>query len=657
MLVEVPSIINSAHLESQLTSFVIISHGVTQWARWQKNTGDPYEGGFHPFETSANSAGGDPGVRKGDPDTKDEVKTQYICHPWQTPCLTVHEIPLSERSWHSLPAKKEGRLSWISRTAAQILRHENLHATDGSVVFSNFYKAMTDEMWRTVGNGCVQFISSPQLMIQSIIRGSDRIRYQICWQRETSAVPDLMSGAFASSSLSPIYIRAVQGHSGKTKVDLSLMKAWEVTTEHTYILFHAGWRHNMDSILRNGLLAGGATEKPGRRQHCYFSIRDPRVAAPGDQSTTYYPTDRDKEEIATGITTRAYPIHDKALDAMYQIDLRRAKELGLHFYQTPSLAVLCDSNIPPECIIKITDMPGQVLYRNEHLLACAPGDRPAYIMKGTDIANARLFFKAPVGPFDTPVGPFTWEDCKMQLDKSDRDAMFMKQYCCAFHNERICTRCHTFNFKGLIHCVVCGAAEQSDVSHATGSFVSVRDQIEFTNAELKTLVYKQNFKYRGKLTGEYAILKARARKHLKRALKGTLQLDGTYRKFTSVLDRWDNDEYYRTTLINKEDLSREDAAYYDQLASMPTEEKKMAWEERKDRMQKYEWEVVQAKGGGGQTVPTKLYPTYAAKIEAKASPTPAHPASSSSSWQGQDWWSQSSRQTDWQWQDWSQSKW
>ena len=114
------------------------------------------------------------------------------------------------------------------------------------------------------------------------------------------------------------------------------MEAWEVNEQHTFILYHTGWRYNIDSILRNGIIAGGAVDKPGRRQHCYFSLRDPRPAAGGDPRRD----DSDcSEDIAYGITTRAYPIHNKNMDALYQIDIKRARELGLHFYQTPSLAV------------------------------------------------------------------------------------------------------------------------------------------------------------------------------------------------------------------------------------------------------------------------------------------------------------------------------
>ena len=510
------------------------------------------------------------------------------------------------------------------------------------MLFRLFYQRMTDTMWSSVGRECVPYISSPQVLLQTIVRGTDKVRYQVCWQDAQQKFPELLSNEYSNSDITPVYIRAIQGHSGKTKVDINKMSAWEVTEKHTWILFHAGWRHNMDSILRNGLLAGGATEKPGRRQHCYFSLRDPRDAASGDPSSKRR---HDATDIVSGITTLAYPIHDSRLDAFYQIDLKRARELGLHFYQTPSCAVLCDENVPPECVLKITDMQGQVLYRNEHLLECAPGDRPAYMTVGTALSNTALHFDI------TKCGA-TWGTLSLIAGKSERDELFMKQYCCIFHNERICTRCHTFNFRGLVHCVKCGAVEQRELSRARGTFVTVKDQIEFTNAELRTLVYKMNYNYRGKLTDKDAILRARARKHLKRAKKGTLQLDGTYRSFNSVVERWDNDERYRTQLIDEEGLTREDVAQYDYLASLPTEEVKMDWEERKSRMRNHQWDVVQSRGGGRQTIKTSLYPAYAAAVEAKAS----QPASSSSSWQ-QTWWTQPSQEQRWQGQDWWQTKW
>ena len=47
-----------------------------------------------------------------------------------------------------LPAANEGKISWISRLAAQVLRHENLHdLEDGSVLYKLFYQRMTEKLW------------------------------------------------------------------------------------------------------------------------------------------------------------------------------------------------------------------------------------------------------------------------------------------------------------------------------------------------------------------------------------------------------------------------------------------------------------------------------------------------------------------------------
>ena len=114
-----------------------------------------------------------------------------------------------------------------------------------------------------------------------------------------------------------------------------------VCVRHTPTLWHAGYRHNLDSILRNGLLAGGPELRKDRRYHCYFRIADPRLAQGLPEL---------RPDNFTGVTSIPYKVSDK-LDAFYQVDVQRAGELGLRFYQNQSLAVLCDENIPPECIM------------------------------------------------------------------------------------------------------------------------------------------------------------------------------------------------------------------------------------------------------------------------------------------------------------------
>ena len=239
----------------------------------------------------------------------------------------------------------------------------------------------------------------------------------------------------------------------------------------------------------------------------------------------------------------------------------------------------------------------------------------------------------------------------------------MKQYCCRFHTERICSKCNSFNIKGLVYCMTCGAALSQDLSSMKSSMMTAQDQINFTNAELKALVWKENNKWRGTITDPYQLKLLRARKHLERAQKGVPQLDGSIKSFRNCARRWDCDEQYRLRLQQDEDLTREDVEEYDYLASLPREERKISLEDRQIRHKDKAWKLVQAKGGGSSTVQTSAYPTYHGMQAAKATtPAPYNPSSSSTSWNQseQSWWSQSWQPHSQQWwsdDSWSQGKW
>ena len=209
-------------------------------------------------------------------------------------------------------------------------------------------------------------------------------------------------------------------------------------------------------------------------------------------------------------------------------------------------------------------------------------------------------------------------------------------------HERLCVKCHTFNTRGLIHCTKCGTVGHSDPSKARHSFVAVQDQIDFANAELQTLVYKMNTNFRGKITNPDALLRQRAKKHLKSARK---------KGHNTIVERYDASAEYRTK-CNDENLTREDMLRLDQLAAQEGQEVKMPLSERQTRMRNHTWDVVQSRGGGRQTIHTKLYPEYADAVQAKASA----PSSSSSSWSRQ-WWSQSSTTPPWHHDEWWQKKW
>ena len=182
----------------------------------------------------------------------------------------------------------------------------------------------------------------------------------------------------------------------------------------------------------------------------------------------------------------------------------------------------------------------------------------------------------------------------------------------------------------------------TDPSEARQSFVAAQDQIDFANAMLKTLVFKMNTNFRGKITDPDVLLRHRAKKHLKSARK---------KGYSAIIERYDASAEYRKN-CDDENLTREDMLRLEQLAAQEGHEVKMPLSERKTRMRRYAWDVVQKGGGGRQTIHTKLYPEYEDAVQAKASAA----SSSSSSWH-QQWWSQSSTTPPWHHNEWWQQKW
>ena len=238
----------------------------------------------------------------------------------------------------------------------------------------------------------------------------------------------------------------------------------------------------------------------------------------------------------------------------------------------------------------------------------------------------------------------------------------MTQYCSKFHTEHICPTCDSFNIKGIIFCLTCGASLSQDLSSMKESTMTAQDQVNFTNAELRTLVWKENNKWRGTITDPYQLKLLRARKHLERAQKGVPQLDGSLKSFRNCAHRWDCDEQYRLRLQQDENLTREDVEEYDYLASLPRKDMPFSLEDRQARRKDKAWKLVQAKGGGSSTVQTSAYPTYQGMQAAKAAaPAPYSQPSSSTSWnQSDQWWSQAWQPEPEQWwsdDTWSQRKW
>ena len=71
-----------------------------------------------------------------------------------------------------------------------------------------------------------------------------------------------------------IYLRALQGHSGDSIIDLAMQDHVLITPGIFPYVYHVGSNFNIPSILSNGLIPGG--QNLSRRQSVFFLPVDPR---------------------------------------------------------------------------------------------------------------------------------------------------------------------------------------------------------------------------------------------------------------------------------------------------------------------------------------------------------------------------------------------
>ena len=104
-----------------------------------------------------------------------------------------------------------------------------------------------------------------------------------------------------------LYFRALQGHSGRNLVDLSLQDNVVIQSGFFHHIYHIGCAFNLHSIINNGLIPGG--QNSGKRQTVFFLPVYPR-----DKSH------KDPEKIDLNAPRRAQYLHNawkEHQDAVY----------------------------------------------------------------------------------------------------------------------------------------------------------------------------------------------------------------------------------------------------------------------------------------------------------------------------------------------------
>ena len=155
-----------------------------------------------------------------------------------------------------------------------------------------------------------------------------------------------------------VYLRALQGHSGRNLIDPSLQDNVTIQSGVFQHIYHIGCAFNLYSIINNRLIPGG--QSPSKRQTVFFLPNDPRDK--GHQ---------DPVEIDLNQPRRAQYLHSawkKHQHTVFCFEINLAIRKGLTFYQTRSNAIILQGSLPAYCIPKVVRLKtAEVLYEKSYM--------------------------------------------------------------------------------------------------------------------------------------------------------------------------------------------------------------------------------------------------------------------------------------------------
>ena len=234
-------------------------------------------------------------------------------------------IPLSERVWIDIEPSRQDLESYnLSKKVINLLRqNQKLHREqDGAIQFYKIKFHLLDYPLP------IQNWSDDRWLACLAAGGGSKRRYQYCYDYLGSI----------------IYLRALQGHSGDSLIDLALQNNVLIGPGVVPYIYHVGSNFSLSSILSNGLIPGG--QELSRRQSVFFLPVDPRNE-----------DHRDPENIDYSVPRRARYMQKswkRHQDTVFwiDIDLGIIKE-GLKFYQTRSNAIILQGALPANCIVRV----------------------------------------------------------------------------------------------------------------------------------------------------------------------------------------------------------------------------------------------------------------------------------------------------------------
>ena len=155
-----------------------------------------------------------------------------------------------------------------------------------------------------------------------------------------------------------LYLRALQGHSGRNLIDPTLQDNVVIPSDFFQYIYHVGCAINLHSIINSGLIPGG--QNLNNRQTVFFLPVDPMDKNHKDPDTIDLHAPRHAQYMH-----KAWKRHQ---NAVYWVDINLALKIGLKFFQTRSNAIILHETLPAYCIPKVVRMEtGEVTYEKVYM--------------------------------------------------------------------------------------------------------------------------------------------------------------------------------------------------------------------------------------------------------------------------------------------------
>ena len=263
----------------------------------------------------------------------------------------ITTMSLSERVWIDIvPSRQDSESHKVSKRVINILRHNQSvdREPDGAVQFYKLKFLVREHTLSTLN------WSDSRWLACLAAGGGIKRRFQYC--------PDYLG--------SIIYLRALQGHSGNSIIDLEMQDHVLITPGIFTYIYHVGSNFSISSILSNGLIPGG--QELNGRQSVYVLPIDPRDEDHQDPEIIDYSVPRRARYLQ-----KSWKRHQ---DTVFWIDIDQGiiKE-GLRFYQTKSNAIILQGVLPPSCIVKAERLKGgELLYTKQYL---SPRPPPKIVLR------------------------------------------------------------------------------------------------------------------------------------------------------------------------------------------------------------------------------------------------------------------------------------